>query len=181
MTFCFFLAARSLFVLFVKEAAVVLNAADGRNRVGRDLDQVQATLAGDLQGLKGRQNAHLFAVFVDDADFARANPVVDADKGLCRTFVECDGAPPKVIPGPTPDESGIATGARTHPEYSIGLAPMNKGFTADFTRTRRHRQEACPIQRTPCLSLKSAKAGLAGRIQLKCSPPSTCDRRHQSQ
>jgi hypothetical protein len=41
-------------------------------------------------------NAELFAVFVDYADFARANPVVDADKRLCRTFVECDGAPPKV-------------------------------------------------------------------------------------
>jgi hypothetical protein len=38
----------------------------------------------------------LLAVFVDDANFARANPVVDADKGLCRTFVEYDGAPPKV-------------------------------------------------------------------------------------
>jgi len=38
----------------------------------------------------------LFAVFVDDADFACTNSIVDADKGLCRTFVECDGAPPKV-------------------------------------------------------------------------------------
>jgi len=38
----------------------------------------------------------LLAVFVNYADFARTNPIVDADKGLCRTFVECDGAPPKV-------------------------------------------------------------------------------------
>jgi len=36
----------------------------------------------------------LFAVFVDDADFAGANSIVDADKGLGRTFIECDGAPP---------------------------------------------------------------------------------------
>jgi hypothetical protein len=39
----------------------------------------------------------LYAVFVDDADFARANPLVDADKGLCRTFIESDGAPPKAM------------------------------------------------------------------------------------
>jgi hypothetical protein len=37
----------------------------------------------------------LFAVFVDDADFARANPVVNANEGLCRSFIECDGTPPK--------------------------------------------------------------------------------------
>jgi hypothetical protein len=40
----------------------------------------------------------LLAVFVDYADFARAYLIVDANKGLCRTFVECDGAPPKVVP-----------------------------------------------------------------------------------
>jgi hypothetical protein len=54
----------------------------------------------------------LLAVFVDDADLARANPVVDADKGLSRTFVECDGAPPKVAAARLPGSSGIAAGAR---------------------------------------------------------------------
>ncbi len=96
MTFCFLRGGALALFLLVEEAAVILDAADRRNRVGRNFDQIEAALAGDLQRLKGRQNAHLFAVFVDDADFARANPVVDADKGLCRTFVECDGTPPKV-------------------------------------------------------------------------------------
>ena len=81
---------------FVEVAAVVLDTADGRDGVGRDFDQIEAALAGYFEGLKGRQDAELLAVFVDDADFACANPVVDADKGLGRTFVECDGTPPRV-------------------------------------------------------------------------------------
>ena len=86
--------ALALFLL-VEIAAVVLDAADGRDGGGRNFDQVEAAFAGNLQRLKGRQDAELFAVFVDHADFACANSVVDANKGLCRTFVECDGAPPK--------------------------------------------------------------------------------------
>ena len=91
------LLARGALALFllVEETAVVLDAAHRGDGVGRDFDQIQAALACDLQRLKGRKNSKLFAVFVDDADFARANPVVDADKGLGRTFIECDGAPPK--------------------------------------------------------------------------------------
>jgi hypothetical protein len=87
--------ALALFLL-VKEAAVVLDAADGGNGVGGDFDQIEAAFAGDFQGLKGRQDAELFAVFVDDANLACANAVVDANKGLGRTFVECDGTPPRV-------------------------------------------------------------------------------------
>ena len=69
----------------------------GGTALGETSTRSRPALAGDLQRLKGRQNAQLFAVFVDDADFARANSIVDADKGLCRTFVECDGAPPRVV------------------------------------------------------------------------------------
>ncbi len=80
--------------LLVQKAAVVLDTTDGRNGARRDFNEVEAALASDLQRLKGCKNAKLFAVFVDNADFARANPVVDADKGLSRTFIECDGTPP---------------------------------------------------------------------------------------
>ena len=81
----FLLLLGGAFALFflVEEAAVVLDAADGRNGVGRDFYQVQAAFASNLQGFERGQNAELFAVFVDDADFAGANPVVNADKGLC--------------------------------------------------------------------------------------------------
>jgi hypothetical protein len=57
----------------------------------------------------------LLAVFVDNANFARANPVVDADKGLCRTFVEYDGAPPKVA-------------ATAFPELNAGKPLQSSGF-----------------------------------------------------
>ena len=91
------LFAGSAFALFllVEKTAVVLDAANGRDGGGRYFDQIQAAFAGDLESLKGRQNAELLAVLVDYTDFARANPVVDADKGLCCTFIEYDGAPPK--------------------------------------------------------------------------------------
>jgi len=77
----FFGGAFALFLL-VEEAAIVLNAADGGDRIGRNLDQVETAFAGDLQGLEGGQDAELFAVFVDDADLTCANSIVDADKRL---------------------------------------------------------------------------------------------------
>jgi hypothetical protein len=45
----------------------------------------------------------LFAVFVNHADFARPDAIVDADKRLGRTFIECDGAPPLAIRANRPD------------------------------------------------------------------------------
>ena len=75
-------------VLLVKELAVVLNAADGRIALGETSTRSRAALAGDLQSFEGRQNSELFAVFVDDADFARANSVVNADKRLGRTLID---------------------------------------------------------------------------------------------
>ena len=75
-------------VLLVKELAVVLNAADGWLGGGRNFYQVKATLAGYFQGFEGRQNSELFTVLVDDADFTRANSVVNADKRLGRTLID---------------------------------------------------------------------------------------------
>jgi hypothetical protein len=45
----------------------------------------------------------LFAVFVDYTDFAGADTVIDANKGLGCSFIESDGAPPK---GPRGDVTG---------------------------------------------------------------------------
>ena len=86
--------ALALFLL-VEKTAVVLDSANRRDGSGRNFDQVKATFAGDAEGLERLEDAKLFAVFVDDADFARANPIVDANEGLCRSFIECDGTPPK--------------------------------------------------------------------------------------
>ncbi len=83
------LAGRAIaLVLLVEKLAVILNAADRRLRGGRDLNQIQATLAGYFECFKGRQNSELFTVFVDDADFPRANSVVNADKRLGRTLID---------------------------------------------------------------------------------------------
>ena len=88
------LARRAIaLVLLVEKFAVILNAADGRLGSGRDFDQIQSTLAGYLQSFEGRQNTELFTVFVNDADFTRANSVVNADKRLGRTLI--DGSPPE--------------------------------------------------------------------------------------
>ena len=122
---------RGPFALFllVEEAAVILDAADWRNRIGGNLHQVETPFTGEFQRFKRRQNPQLLAVFVDYADFARAYLLVDANKGLCRTFVECDGAPPKVVPARLRNLDGIATDTGTQPEYSIGLLYLNKGLT----------------------------------------------------
>ena len=75
-------------VLLVKELAVILNAADGWLGGGRNFYQVKATLAGYFKSFEGRQNSELFTVLVDDADFTRANSVVNADKRLGRTLID---------------------------------------------------------------------------------------------
>src|ERR1700685_4024844 len=75
-------------VLLVEKFTVILNAANRRLSRGRDLHQVQATFAGDLQSFEGRQNSELFTVFVDYADFTRANSVVNADERLGRTLID---------------------------------------------------------------------------------------------
>lgn len=81
--------------LFVEKTAIILNPANGRNGIGRHFNQVKAAFAGYAESLKRLKDAKLFAVLVDDADFTRANSVVDANEGLCRSFIECDGTPPK--------------------------------------------------------------------------------------
>ena len=107
--------------LFVQEAPVILDSADWGDSVGRDFNQIKPALPGDLQGLKGRQNSKLFAVLVNYADFACPDTVVDANKGLCCSFIECDGAPPEV------PRRGLASAnlkrrrqANAPIEYSIG-------------------------------------------------------------
>jgi hypothetical protein len=139
-----FLGGAVALFLLVEEAPVVLDAADWGNRVGRDLDQIKAALAGDPQRLIRRQDSKLFAVFVDDTDLTRTDLLVDADKGLGRTFIECDGAPPKVASARLPESAGVHAGTRAQPEYSIGPAYLNKGFTANYCgRAKKSEPDGC--------------------------------------
>lgn len=79
--------AVALFFL-VEEFAVVLYAADGRNGSGRDFHQVETAFTSDLQRFKRGKDAELLALLVDDADFAGADALVDADKLFRRTFID---------------------------------------------------------------------------------------------
>ncbi len=86
----FLLFARCPFALvfFVEKFAVILNPANRRYGIRGNLHQVQSALPRDLQGLKWRKYAELFSIFVNDANFTRANPIVDADKLFRRTLID---------------------------------------------------------------------------------------------
>jgi len=83
------LLCRALLLFFlVQVLAVILDAADGRIRCGRDLYQVVSTLAGDLEGFKGLHHTKLSAVFVDYTDFAGANSLIGTDSTAAKTFID---------------------------------------------------------------------------------------------
>ena len=73
----------------------------------------------------------MLAVFVDNADLARANSIVDANKGLGGSFIESDGTPPERVHADwTAKSVSPPAGERIH-EYSIGLdafAPWMQGM-----------------------------------------------------
>src|SRR5215472_12752977 len=66
------------FALFVLEFAEVGETADGRDRVRRDLDEVDAALAREREGLEGRHDSQLSAVVRDDADLWCTDLLIDA-------------------------------------------------------------------------------------------------------
>lgn len=70
-------------VLFVQILAVILDAANRRDRVGRNFHQVETTLAGNFQSFKRGKDAELRAVLINDADLAGADSFVDTNKLLC--------------------------------------------------------------------------------------------------
>lgn len=67
-------------VLLVEKLAVVLNPADRRNCVGRNFNQIEATLAGNLESFKWGKDTELISSVVDDADFACADLFVDTNE-----------------------------------------------------------------------------------------------------
>jgi hypothetical protein len=119
------LAGRSFALfLFVQIAAVILDPADWGDSGRRNLDEVEAAFAGDSQCFKGRQDSELDAIFVDDANFACADAVVDADKGFCRTFVECDDAPPEISRcGVTRARTRRVCGRSEYSIVAVGIEP----------------------------------------------------------
>ena len=58
-----------------------------------NLHQIQTTLPRHFQRVKGSQDPQLVTAFINDADFAGANPLIGTNTGLGRTLV--DDNPPK--------------------------------------------------------------------------------------
>jgi len=86
-------------IFFVEVFAVVLDFADWRDGVGGDLYEVEGTLPGHLEGLEGSHDSELFAILVDDADFAGTNTFVGADERFCGTFINWwNKSPPQRVP-----------------------------------------------------------------------------------
>ena len=103
-----------LLLFFVKILAVVLNAADRGIRGGRNFHQIESSFTGDFERLKRLHDAELSSGFVDYADFAGANTLIDADKTLIDNF------PPRGLRG---------LGPHRFSQYSMGL---------QFVRLREH-------------------------------------------
>lgn len=68
-----------LLFFFVEILAVVLNFADWRIGIGRDLDQIKTSFTGYFERFEGWYHAELVSFVVNDADFAGANALIGAD------------------------------------------------------------------------------------------------------
>src|SRR5215207_8363451 len=66
-----------LLLLLVLVLRVIEHAADRRRRLGRHLDQVEVALTRVLEGLRGRNDAYLLPVLVDQAHLGNPDPLVD--------------------------------------------------------------------------------------------------------
>jgi len=66
-----------LLVLLVQELAVIGDLADRGVGRGRDLDEIEAPVAGHLDGLHRGQDAEGVLLLVDDADLPRRDHLVD--------------------------------------------------------------------------------------------------------
>ena len=67
------LARFGLLLLLVEaEFAVVEDLADGRRRVRRDLDQIEARLLGGMKGIEEGHDAAILAGLIDQLHFANA-------------------------------------------------------------------------------------------------------------
>src|SRR6266700_5214442 len=74
-----------LFLLLIQKFPIIHDAANRRLRGGRNLYQIQILFAGHLERFKGRQDSDLLTFIANDANFARPNTIIYADKSLIDT------------------------------------------------------------------------------------------------
>jgi hypothetical protein len=86
-------------LIFVQELAVVRDLADGGLGRGRDLDEIEAPLAGHLNGLARGQDAEGVFLLVDDPDLLGSDHLVRpvglglGDRRIIRVSLENVGPP----------------------------------------------------------------------------------------
>jgi hypothetical protein len=81
------------FVGLVEILAVVGDLADWRIRRRRNFHQVKTALARQLQRFERLHDAKLAAVFINHPEFARSNPLVNADAITLPEAAFCDIPP----------------------------------------------------------------------------------------
>jgi hypothetical protein len=69
-------------LLLILELAEVHDFADRRFRGRRNLDKVETHGLGHANSVLGCHDALVFALMVDEANFGRADPVIDAGAGV---------------------------------------------------------------------------------------------------
>ena len=74
-------------VLLVEVLAVVLNAAHRRDGIWGNLYEVKGALTCNFESIERGHDAELFAIFIDYANFARADFFVGTDERLDGTLV----------------------------------------------------------------------------------------------
>ncbi len=74
-----------LLLLLVQEFPVIHDAANRRLRCRGNLYQVKVTFAGHLERFERRQDADLFALIINHANFACPDALICADKSLVDT------------------------------------------------------------------------------------------------
>ncbi len=81
-----------LAALLISKLAVIHEPADGWNGVWCYLDEIKSSLSCHFQRIARGNDSYLFAVLIDEPDFANANPFVDPRlnwsgySGLLRVF-----------------------------------------------------------------------------------------------
>ena len=104
--------------LLVLPPAKVHQLDDDGARVGRDLHEVEALVAGKVPGFFDRHDAELFAVGADQSDRADADLVIDARSSLLAFTVAVP------IYG-TPPEYCESNRIRPHTTRGVDLAPTS--------------------------------------------------------
>src|SRR5690606_24517175 len=128
--------------------AVVHELAHGRTRRGRDLDQVEIGLLGELQGILDRDGADLLAVRADEANLRHTDAFVDAGLGADGTSYGCAPRPPPRTAATLLDRAGDPPRKRKAPHDAHAGPPSSRTGALPASPGHRRRR-AGKVRRDP--------------------------------